>query len=79
MLWVGLDLYPGWASSTGSPEDANRLGTWLGAAAQANLDEGPEVAPPGSDLRTAEHLGRRVAVVAHRWVARQPAATARAA
>lgn len=67
MIWVGLDLYPGWASSSGSAEDLNRLGSWLGAMAQSYVDEGPERVPPPSDLATAEYLGRRVATVAHQW------------
>jgi NAD(P)H dehydrogenase (quinone) len=66
MLWVGLDLKPGNASSTGSPQELNRLGGWLGAMAQSNMDEGPEVAPPDSDLRTSAHLGQRVAEIARR-------------
>jgi multimeric flavodoxin WrbA len=64
MHWVGLDLPPANCSSTGSEEDMNRLGFWLGAAAQANTDEGPQTAPPASDLATARHLGRRVALTA---------------
>ena len=36
--------------------------------AQSHGDEGPDLAPRGSDLATAEYLGRRVAAVAHRWV-----------
>ncbi|MDK4702284.1 flavodoxin family protein [Rhizobium sp. CNPSo 4062] len=64
MHWVGLDLPPANCSSTGSEEDMNRLGFWLGAAAQANTDEGPETAPPAADLATARHLGRRVALTA---------------
>jgi multimeric flavodoxin WrbA len=61
MMWVGLGLLPGNNASTGSPNDLNRLGYSLGAAAQSNVDEGPEKGPTASDLRTAEHLGRRVA------------------
>jgi NAD(P)H dehydrogenase (quinone) len=60
MHWVSLGLLPGWNSSTGSEHDLNRLGVWLGAAAQSNVDEGPEMMHE-SDLRTAEHLGKRVA------------------
>lgn len=63
MIWVGLDLPPGWSTSTGSAEDPNRIGSWLGAMAQANADQGPDVAPPASDLRTAFRLGERVAEV----------------
>ncbi|MBC9031166.1 hypothetical protein IAG41_02070 [Sphingomonas sp. JC676] len=33
-------------------------------AGQAEMDQGGEVAPPFSDIRTAEFLGRRVAEVA---------------
>lgn len=67
MIWVGLGLLPGNNTSSGSPEDLNRLGGFLGAMAQANADAPPEVAPAGSDLRTAEYLGRRVAEAALRW------------
>ncbi|MFN4281147.1 MAG: flavodoxin family protein [Alphaproteobacteria bacterium] len=61
MLWVSLGVPPGNNSSKGSPEDLNRLGASLGAMAQSNADEGPEKGPSDSDLRTAAHLGRRVA------------------
>lgn len=63
MHWVNLGLPPGNNSSTGSDEDLNRLGFWLGAGAQSNVDEGPDSAPPEADLATARHLGRRVAEV----------------
>jgi multimeric flavodoxin WrbA len=59
MHWVNLGLRPGWNSSTASENDLNRLGFFTGAAAQTNLDEGPE-AVHKSDQATAEHLGRRV-------------------
>jgi hypothetical protein len=42
----------------------NRHSFFLGAGAQSNADQGPEVAPSESDLKTAEHLGARVARVA---------------
>lgn len=64
MVWVGLDLKAGWATSDGSPDDLNRLGSWLGAMSHSPLDLGPELAPRDSDLRTAAHLGRRVARIA---------------
>ncbi|TCC60544.1 flavodoxin family protein [Kribbella pittospori] len=66
MIWVGLDLYPGWAESTGSIEDLNRLGSWLGAMAQSDADLSAEKAPPETDLRTAAALGARVATVTQR-------------
>jgi multimeric flavodoxin WrbA len=63
MIWVGLDLYPGWAESTASIEDLNRLGSWLGAMAQSDADQSAEKVPPATDLRTASALGARVATV----------------
>ena len=66
MIWVGLDLLPGNNNSKGSVQDLNRLGSFLGAMAQSNVDAGPEQAPIDSDRQTAEHLGRRVATFAHR-------------
>jgi multimeric flavodoxin WrbA len=66
MVWVGLGLPPSYAAaaSASSAADTNRLGSHLGAMAQS---------PPGGqgpvegDLRTCEHLGRRVAELAVRW------------
>ena len=62
MHWVNLGLGAGWNSSTGSENDLNRLGFWLGAAAQTDVDASPEQVHP-SDVQTCRHLGRRVAVV----------------
>jgi len=64
MHWVNLGLPPANNSTKGSQNDLNRLGFWLGAAAQSNTDQGPELAPPASDLATARHLGHRVAQTA---------------
>lgn len=69
MHWVNLDLPPSNNSAAGSPDDLNRLGFWLGAAAQSNTDEGPDTAPPEADLATARHLGRRLAIVTRQFVA----------
>lgn len=63
MHWINLDLPPANNSTAGSEEELNRLGFWLGAAAQSNTDQGPDLAPPEADLMTAHHLGRRVAEV----------------
>lgn len=57
-------------SSKGSNADLNRLGSSTGLLTQSNVDQGAE-AIPASDLRTAEHLGRRVAEFA---LAREPVA-----
>ncbi len=73
MHWVNLGLPPANNSSTGAETDLNRLGFFLGAGAQSNADEGPDMAPPSADLLTAEHLGRRVAETALQFVrGRQP-------
>lgn len=66
MLWVSLDLLPGNNNSKGSVDDLNRLGGFLGALAQSNADQGPEHGPLPSDLKTAAHLGARVATTALR-------------
>ena len=66
MIWVGLGLPPGNHTSGGSADDLNRLAGFIGAMAQSNADQGPELVPPSSDRRTAEHLGRRVAELAGR-------------
>lgn len=68
MHWINLDLPPANNSSCGSENDLNRLGFWLGAAAQSNVDEGPDIAPPESDIATARYLGRRVALVTLQFV-----------
>ncbi len=64
MIWIGLGLLPGNHTSGGSPDDLNRLAAFLGAMAQSNADEGPQLVPPPADRRTAQHLGRRVALLA---------------
>ncbi|MFJ9380907.1 flavodoxin family protein [Streptomyces sp. NPDC101455] len=75
MHWVSLGLQPGWASTTGSEDDINRLGYFLGAGAQSPTDAGPE-AVHKSDIATAEHLGARVARQAVIFVAGRAALAA---
>lgn len=67
MVWITLGQLPGWQSSMGSPEDPNRLSSFLGLMTQSNSDQGPGQAPPASDRRTAELFGRRISRAAHRW------------
>lgn len=67
MIWVGLGLMPGNHTSKGSPEDLNRLGSFLGAMAQSNADQSADIVPPSADRLTAEHLGARVAQATLRW------------
>ena len=62
MHWVSLGLGAGWNSTTGSENDLNRLGFWLGAGAQTDVDANPDQVHP-SDVRTCHHLGYRVALV----------------
>jgi NAD(P)H dehydrogenase (quinone) len=68
MIWVGVGDLAGNHSSTGSIADINRLGSWTGVMSQSNSDEGPDLAPPPSDRKTAERLGARVAAITHRWL-----------
>lgn len=60
MHWVSLGLPPGHNSSAGSEDDLNRLGIFLGAGAQTDVDAPPDGVHP-SDVATCRHLGRRVA------------------
>ncbi|MCX4554699.1 flavodoxin family protein [Streptomyces phaeochromogenes] len=60
MHWISLGLQPGWAATTGTEDDINRLGFFMGAGAQSPTDAGPD-AVHKSDIATAEHLGARVA------------------
>jgi len=57
MVWVGLGEMPM------QPNGTNRLGSFMGAMAQAGFDS-PEVAPSADDKATGELLGRRVATLA---------------
>lgn len=68
MIWVGLDLMPGNSSSTGSVDDLNRHGSWLGAMTQSNNDQSADETPNQSDLKTAAYLGQRVAEVTRRFL-----------
>ncbi len=63
MIWIGLGILPGNNSSKGSVNDLNRIGSYSGAMAQANADQGAE-AMLESDLQTAAQLGARVAELA---------------
>lgn len=67
MIWISLGMLPGNNSSQGSAEDLNRIGSYLGAMAQSNADQGADITPPQSDRDTAQALGERVATAARRW------------
>jgi NAD(P)H dehydrogenase (quinone) len=62
MHWVNLGLGTGWNSASGSEDDLIRLGFWLGAGAQTDVDADSDGVHP-SDVRTCHHLGHRVALV----------------
>ena len=64
MVWVGLGLPPTYVAGDSPEDDVNRLGSHLGAMAQSRPGGG--VLPLG-DVKTAEHLGKRVAEAAIRW------------
>ncbi|MDI5908912.1 MULTISPECIES: flavodoxin family protein [Streptomyces] len=75
MQWVGLGLMPGWNTSTASENDLNRLGFFLGAAAQSNSDQGAEGVHK-ADIATAAELGKRVVEVARVYAAGRTALAA---
>jgi NAD(P)H dehydrogenase (quinone) len=64
MHWVNLGLNYGNNRSYTNENILNRDSYTLGMAGQADMDQSGDVAPPPSDIRTAEFLGRRVAEVA---------------
>lgn len=67
MLWIGTGQNPGNNDDTSAATDVeNRLGSFIGAMAQAANDSA-EVTPKAGDRATATSLGRRVAEAAARW------------
>ncbi|MBL0914394.1 MAG: flavodoxin family protein [Sphingopyxis sp.] len=67
MLWIGTGQNPGNNDDTSAATDVeNRLGSFIGAMAQAANDS-PEVTPKAGDRATAASLGKRVAEAAARW------------
>ena len=67
MLWIGTGQNPGNNDDTSAATEVeNRLGSFIGAMAQAANDS-PEVTPKAGDRATAVSLGRRVAEAAARW------------
>ncbi|MGN6690759.1 MAG: flavodoxin family protein [Sphingopyxis sp.] len=67
MLWIGTGQNPGNNDDTSAATDVeNRLGSFIGAMAQAANDSA-EVTPKAGDRATAASLGARVAEAAARW------------
>lgn len=77
MIWVPMKLLGGNYSTAGSEEDLNRMAGYIGVMAQANIDEPAEVAPPASDIRTAEIHGDHVASVTRMFVLGRTSAVGR--
>jgi multimeric flavodoxin WrbA len=75
MHWVSLGIHPGWAATTGSEDELNRLGYFVGAGAQSPIDAGTD-AVHKSDIATAESLGARVAAQTTLFVAGRAALAA---
>lgn len=67
MIWVPIRITGGNYSSQGSEEDLNRMAGYLGVMAQANIDEPADLAPPPSDIRTAELHGNHIANVTRQF------------
>lgn len=67
MHWVSLGLPPGWNHSHASENDLNRLGFFLGAGAQTDVDADPDRVHP-SDVATHRHLGYRFALVTRQFI-----------
>lgn len=67
MIWVPVGDPPGNNWSGGTPNETNRLGSWLGLMSQSNRDQGPDLAPSQGDRRTAERHGRRFAEIVRHW------------
>ena len=66
MIWISLGLMPS-STSTAQRNDLNRIGSFIGAMAQSDVDSGADIAPPHGDLETAKHLGKRVAEMTTRF------------
>lgn len=67
MNWVNLGLAPpNVTAAERGPDTLNRVGSFLGVAAQSD-NASTEVTPPAGDRETARLLGERVAKAAVRW------------
>jgi NAD(P)H dehydrogenase (quinone) len=79
MNWINLGIpSPAVPAAERGPDTLNRVGSFVGLAAQAD-NAAPEVSPPAGDRETARLLGERVARAALRWARGADAGFARAA
>ena len=67
MIWVPVRITGGNYSSHGSEADLNRMAGYIGVMAQANIDQPATLAPPPSDIETAELHGHHVASVTRQF------------
>ena len=67
MNWINLGLAPpSVTAAERGPDTINRVGSFIGLAAQSD-NASPEITPPAGDRETARLLGERVARAALRW------------
>ncbi len=67
MNWINLGVPPpAVTAAERGPETINRVGSFVGVAAQSD-NASPEITPPAGDRETARLLGVRVAEAAVRW------------
>lgn len=67
MNWINLGIpSPAITAAERGPETLNRVGSFIGLAAQSD-NASPEITPPVGDRETARRLGERVALAALRW------------
>jgi NAD(P)H dehydrogenase (quinone) len=79
MNWINLGVPPpSVTAAERGPDTLNRVGSFIGVAAQSD-NAGTDVTPPEGDRETARLLGERVAKAALRWVQGADAALDKAA
>lgn len=79
MNWINLGLAPpAVTAAERGPDTINRVGSFIGLAAQSD-NVSPELSPPAGDRETARLLGERVARAALRWTLGADAALDKAA
>ena len=69
MIWVGNAMMSASVKGIEGPnsDQLNRVGSWLGVAAQSN-NESPEVSPPAGDIETAKLFGERIAKITKQFL-----------
>lgn len=79
MNWINLGIpSPAVTAAERGPDTLNRVGSFIGLAAQSD-NASPEITPPAGDRESARLLGERVAKAALRWTQGANAVVAKAA